>query len=124
LQTFIGIVVAYAVAALAGMGVGGGGLLVIYLTLVLGTGQLEAQGINLVFFICSSAASMIVHLKKRKFNWKIVVVCMISALVGGYFGSVLATVTKAILLRKLFGGFMLVSGLLVFFRKKKEIEKK
>ena len=47
-------VVAFFASALAAMGVGGGGLLVIYLTLVRATEQISAQGINLFFFLFSS----------------------------------------------------------------------
>ena len=38
-------------AMLSAMGVGGGGLLVIYLTEILGMEQRCAQGINLLFFL-------------------------------------------------------------------------
>ena len=40
-------------ALLAGMGVGGGGLLVLYLVFIKDMGQTMAQGLNLVFFIMS-----------------------------------------------------------------------
>ena len=53
-------------AVLSGLGVGGGGLLVIYLALFTDVAQLSAQGINLLFFIFSCGASMLVHLSKRK----------------------------------------------------------
>lgn len=42
------------IAILTGLGVGSGGLLVIYLTLVSGIDQPVAQGINLLFF-CARA---------------------------------------------------------------------
>ena len=43
--------VTFAVALLSGMGVGSAGLLVTYLALVLGMPQLQAQGLNLLFFL-------------------------------------------------------------------------
>ena len=36
---------------LGSMGLGGGGILIIYLSLFTATEQLKAQGINLIFFI-------------------------------------------------------------------------
>ena len=55
---------------LTGMGIGGGGLLVLYLTAMDGVGQLAAQGCNLLFFVYASAASLFVHNKKRNLNIK------------------------------------------------------
>ena len=45
---------AFLIAILSGMGVGSAGLLVVYLTMVLGAPQLTAQGINLLFFLPSA----------------------------------------------------------------------
>ena len=46
------------IGTLTGMGIGGGGLLVIYLTAVRGMPQLSAQGCNLLFFIFAASASL------------------------------------------------------------------
>ena len=53
-------------AVLAAMGVGGGGLLVIYLTLVKELPQLYAQGINLLFFLPSALVSLLFKIKLLK----------------------------------------------------------
>ena len=55
---WIDIAFTFVFAALAGMGIGSGGLLVLYLTLIRGTPQLSAQGFNLLFFLFSSGASV------------------------------------------------------------------
>ena len=47
------ILITFLLAALSGMGVGGGGLFVIYLSLFTNTPQLTAQGMNLLFFLLS-----------------------------------------------------------------------
>ncbi len=52
-------VVGFITALLAGLGIGGGGLLVIYLVLWTNCEQLSAQGINLLFFLFSSASAMV-----------------------------------------------------------------
>ena len=46
---FVNILIAVLIAALSGMGVGGGGLLVIWLVLTAGMPAPTAQGINLLF---------------------------------------------------------------------------
>ena len=58
---FIGLLV----AALAGMGIGGGGLLVIWLVLIKHLPSPTAQGINLLFFIISALCALPIHIKRR-----------------------------------------------------------
>ena len=50
----------FLVALLAGMGVGSGGLYVVYLTLFTEKNQLAAQGLNLYFFIFATGAALLV----------------------------------------------------------------
>ena len=58
------IILPFLICALMGMGVGGGGLLVIYLTLYLALPQLSAQGTNLCLFVIVGAFSLLYHFKK------------------------------------------------------------
>ena len=118
---FIGILIAFATATLAGLGVGGGGLLVLYLTLALGMEQLPAQGTNMLFFAAASATSLFIHARKRKLDMRVIIVCALFALGGAYGGSLLANATETGLLRKIFGGFLIFSGVLVFLKKEKSI---
>jgi Predicted permeases len=106
-------------AVLAGLGVGGGGLLVIYLVFVLGTEQLQAQGINLVFYLFASAAALIVHCRKRKIDWKSVVICAVFGIVGSFLGVKIAGVIDPVWIRKTFGVFLLVSGVWGLFQCKR-----
>lgn len=48
---------------LSGFGVGGGTLLLIYLTAFAGMPQNQAQGINLLYFLPSAAAALPAHIK-------------------------------------------------------------
>lgn len=103
------ILAGFLVAILSGLGIGGGGLLVIYLTLS-GVGQLEAQGINLVYFLFSSGAAMLVHMTRRKLNLPLIVVLALSGVVGAVCGSLLARSVDPTILRKTFGVLLFVSG--------------
>lgn len=96
--------------ALAGMGVGGGGLLVIYLTLFDGVGQREAQGINILFFIFASGAAMLYHINKRKINFAFVLLCSITGCIFAVIGSLSAAAVHPDILRKLFGGMLVLAG--------------
>ena len=106
-----------AIAVLAGLGVGGGGLLVIYLTMAKDIPQIQAQGINLLFFITAGASSFIVHIKKRKLELKNIILMIIFGSIGAAAGSFIASVTDAALVKKIFGGFLLISGLIELFSK-------
>lgn len=110
------ILAGFLVAILSGLGIGGGGLLVIYLTLS-GTGQLEAQGINLVYFLFSSGAAMLVHMTRRKLNLPLIVVLALSGVVGAVCGSLLARSVDPMILRKTFGVLLFVSGTLALTAK-------
>lgn len=112
----VDIAAAAAIGTLSGMGIGGGGLLVIYLTLVRGVGQLEAQGMNLYFFIFASAAALYVHIAKRKINYPLILLTSSVGMLGAYGGSALASVTDPELIRRVFGAMLLVSGGISLFR--------
>ena len=58
-------IASFLIALLTGMGVGSGGIFVVYLTLLHGVEQLAAQGLNLYFFIFSTAAASIIHLRSK-----------------------------------------------------------
>lgn len=107
------------IGALSGMGVGGAGLLIIYLTSLRGIGQTDAQGINLYFFIFASIAAMFVHARKRNPDTKNIVLVLAGGIPAAYFGCLLASVTSPSILRKIFGGFLILTGLITLFGKRK-----
>ena len=113
-MTFI---VGFLTAVLSGLGIGGGGLLVIWLVLYSSIEQLTAQGINLVYFLFSSSAAMLIHLTKRRFNWKLIGFLIIFGSIGALIGSQLAKNTSPELIRTLFGTLLICSGVLTLFKK-------
>ncbi|MBE6619800.1 MAG: sulfite exporter TauE/SafE family protein [Ruminococcaceae bacterium] len=108
---WIDIIFTFLFAALAGMGIGSGGLLVLYLTLFRNTPQLSAQGFNLLFFLFASAASMIVHLKRRHIHLLAVILILIAGLPAAYLGTRTALFLPEGLGSKLFGLFLIAVGL-------------
>ena len=119
---FIDFIAGILISMLAGLGIGGGGLLVIYLTMVKNIEQIESQGINLLFFVVAGAASLIIHIKKRKLEWENIIVMIIFGSIGAVAGSIIANITDAVLVKKIFGGFLLLSGLIELFSKEKKQE--
>lgn len=74
----------------AAMGLGGGFVLLIYLTAFAGINQLQAQGINLLFFLPIAILSIILHLKNKLIDPRPLLFCLIFGAVGVFIGSLLA----------------------------------
>ena len=108
------------VGVAAGRGVGGGGLLVLYLAGLCGMPPYTAQGINLLYFLPAAGCSLIFHVKNRQIVWKAVVPAAIAGCLTAIPGALLAGSVDTALLRRLFGGFLVLVGISeVFFKGKK-----
>lgn len=102
----------FIIALLTGMGVGSGGLFVIYLTLVRGVEQLAAQGLNLYFFIFSTAAGALIHIRSKKFpTLRILLICLVGS-VGCAFGAIVAKNIDTNLLRQFFAFLLIACGII------------
>ena len=108
---------AFGAGALGAMGLGGGGILVIYLTLVLSAGQLEAQGINLLFFLPCAAISMIINGCRKLIDWKRALWIVLGGLPAVFLGIWMSGFLDGKWLRWIFAGFLIVLGLREFFAK-------
>ena len=100
---------------LGGMGMGGGTLLIPLLTIGLSVPQQTAQFINLVAFIPMSALALIVHIRNGYVVKKRIFYAIVPALVFAVAGSFIATVVSAAILKKAFGGFLILLGAAYFF---------
>lgn len=112
--------VAIVLGFLAGLGVGGGSLLMLWLTFVAGMEYGQARIINLLFFLPSALIATLFHHKQgsvniRKILSAVVTGCAFAALFS-YVGNKIDTT----LLKKCFGGLLLVTGLReLFYRPRK-----
>ncbi len=120
MNTLIDLAVFLLLGILYGCGMGGGGLLVVYLTLVRGMAQGDAQALNLFFYIAASLASAFILLKKRKINAHLVAICALVALPGAFYGSLLRKAISVGLLRKIFGALLAATGVFVLFQKNRQ----
>ena len=116
----VAIIVGCALGFLAGLGVGGGSLLILWLTLILGLDHTTARGINLLFFIPTAVVASF-------FRWKqgsLRIAKIIPAIIGGCITASLFTVfSKHIqpeLIQKLFGQLLILAGIReLFYRPRK-----
>ncbi len=109
----------FAAAVLSGLGVGSGGLLVIYLTIAENYEQITAQGLNLLFFLFSSGAAMLFHIMKRNINYSAVLMLVIFGLFGALIGNMLLGLLGGDTVRKIFGIMLIFSGVLTLKRQRK-----
>lgn len=105
---------------ISGFGIGGGTILMIYLTLVMELPQRTAQGINLLYFLPTAAAALIIHSKNRFVQWKTVIPAAVSGCILAALAGYAAMNLDLALLKKLFGGFLILTGLLEFFKKSRK----
>ena len=89
------------------MGMGGGSILILLLTIFLNYEQQIAQGLNLLFFIPSSIVSIIAYIKAKKINFKLALILTISGVIGAIIGAKIANLIQTEQLKKWFGIFLL-----------------
>lgn len=112
LESFpVALAVATVLGFLAGLGVGGGSLLILWLTLVLNTPPGQARIMNLLFFIPTAVISCIFRWKQGKLDFKKVFPAILAACVTAGIFSMISHNLALSTLKKLFGGLLLITGL-------------
>lgn len=101
---------------LSGFGIGGGSLLMVWMTAVAALDQKTAQSINLLYFLPTSVGALIFHIKNRMICWKAVVPAALGGCATAALTAWLSAGMDMGLLRKLFGGFLLVIGALELWK--------
>lgn len=107
------------IAILSGLSVGSGGLLVIWLTELMGVGAETARALNLFFFTVSASAALLFHIKRRKLCLSLILLASFFSLCGTVIGTFVGNRLDPSVLRKLFGGFLVFSGAYSLFGSKK-----
>jgi uncharacterized membrane protein YfcA len=109
-----------AAGILSGWGIGGGTLLMIYMVSFVGVTQTTAQGINLLFFIPTSATALVFHIKNKLVDKSAAVIAIIAGTLTSIAASLVATAIDVSLLKKCFGIFLLIVGISELLRKNKK----
>ena len=102
---------------LSGFGVGGGTLLLIYLTAFAGMDQRLAQGINLLYFLPAAATALPSHLKNGYVDKSAARPAILAGLLATGAAAWAATALDVALLRRCFGAYLLLMGLRELLRK-------
>ena len=104
---------------LSGFGVGGGTLLLVYMTLIAGLEQPLAQGINLLYFLPAGLMALPNHVKNHYVEKEALLPAVGAGLVCAAGAAWAATAMDTALLRKCFGGFLVLVGLWELMGKQK-----
>ncbi len=104
---------------LSGFGIGGGSLLLIYMTSFAGVPQNLAQGVNLLYFLPAAATALPAHVKNGYIEKAALLPAIGAGLVGTALAAWAATAMDVEILRKCFGGFLLIVGTQQLFQKGK-----
>ena len=99
------------------MGMGGGAVLIIYLSVFTQTEQLASQGINLMFFIPIGLLAVVIYAFKKQIKWKTTLLLAAWGLLGAVIGLMLTDLLGGELTAKLFGGLLILIGIKEIFCK-------
>lgn len=105
------IVVSAALGILSGLGIGGGSLLILWLTFVQGMEYSDAKYINLLFFLPPALIATAVNLMQRKLPLKSVIPAALAGSLSAVVFSLLSGSWNVEILRKLFGILLLFTAL-------------
>ena len=120
LSPFITIPVGIVLGILAGLGVGGGTLLILWLALVAGAEGTTARAINLMFFLVAAGSVSLFRWHKGTLDLKEILPAVIAGCIAAGLCSWLSTQIEQDMLQKFFGILLLFTGLReLFYRPRK-----
>lgn len=105
---------------LSGFGVGGGTLLLVYMTVVAGLDQHLAQGINLLYFLPAGLLALPNHVKNGYIEKRALLPAIGAGLVCAGVAAWAATAMDTGVLKKWFGAFLVLIGLWELMGKRKQ----
>jgi len=115
LNGFIG----FLTGIISGFGVGGGSLLVLYLTVFGGVDQYTAGGVNLLYFTGCAPAALVTHIREKRIVWRAVWLCLVTGVPLSILAAVLSSKIDVDLLHQGFGFVLLYIGFKEIFTKSK-----
>lgn len=114
------LLIATALGFLAGMGVGGGSLLLLWLTQIVRMPQPQARILNLLFFLPAAIVSTLFRMKKKVIRPGITLPALLAGCAAAALFSILGKQLDIELMKKLLGGLLIAVGIReIFYRPRK-----
>lgn len=104
---------------LSGIGVGGGSLLILWLTLVLNWEHTAARSLNLLFFLPAAVVSCFFRWRQGSVKIRKILPAVIAGCIAAILVSFLGRNLETEVIKKLFGGLLIFTGLRELFYKSK-----
>lgn len=99
---------------LGGMGMGGGTLLIPLLSIFYNVSQHTSQAINLISFIPMAVVAIVIHIKNGLVDFKKVMWIILPGVVTCIAGCYIAKAMSGDVLKRFFGGFLIVLSIFQF----------
>ena len=120
LEYLVPLSIASILGFLAGMGVGGGSLLLLWLTQIVLMPQDQARILNLLFYLPAALASTIFRRKKQGFHKEIMLPALIAGCLAAFCFTILGQHWNIAFLKKALGILLIFIGLReIFYRPRK-----
>ena len=120
MQWLTDILISSILGFLAGIGTGGGSLLILWLTLVRGISPEQTRTINLLFFLPSAVIATFINIRKDRVVIKKITPAVIAGCIAAAAASALGNNMNTEILKKLFGGLLIFAGLREITYKKRD----
>ncbi len=114
------ILVGFLTGIISGFGVGGGSLLVLYLTVFAGVDQYTAGGVNLLYFTGCAPTALLSHIRNKRILFKEAGLCILTGIPLSVIAAIISSQLDTDLLKKGFGVVLLYIGIKELFAKSKE----
>ncbi len=106
----VAILVSTVLGFLSGLGTGGGSLLILWLTVVMGMAPMDARSINLLFFIPSALIACWFRWRQGTLKLRHVLPAILAGSAAALLFSWIGLSLEGDILKKLFGGLLLFAG--------------
>lgn len=107
----ISLMVGTVLGFLSGLGIGGGSLLILWLTLVLDMEQTAARTVNLLFFLPAAVVACCYRKKQGTLDVKKMIPAIAAGCIGAVLGTRLGGKLDTTVLKKSFGVLLLATGI-------------
>lgn len=115
----ITIAIGVALGFLSGLGIGGGTLLILWLTQVIDMDAASSRIINLLFFIVAAGSTSIIRINKKEIPFRKILPAILTGCITAGIFTIFGSNLNSNILRKVFGGLLLITGFRELFYRAK-----